>query len=313
LSGAAPGSAIRVAGLMKRYGELRAVNGIDLEVRRGEIFGLLGPNGAGKTTTIEILIGLLRADAGDVEVLGQRWTHKSSDRALRERIGVQLQETEFSERLTVEEIVRLFRAIYRNGKDPGEVIALLDLTSKRTARAGTLSGGQQQRLSLACALVCEPELLFLDEPSTGLDPRARAKLWEVILAFRERGGTVILTTHSMEEAARLCDRLAIIDHGKVIASGTPRELVNSLGAHEIIELETEGEPSLAPLEKIAGVRSAARVGARTVVRVDDLSASLPAVLAELEKQQKAPKKLWTHQATLDDVFIQRTGKGLEDA
>ncbi len=304
--------AVRVAGLVKRYGDFTAVDGIDLDVRRGECFGLLGPNGAGKTTTVEVLIGLLPSDGGDVEVLGRRWGN-GDDRGLRERLGVQLQETEFSEKLTVEEVVRLFRSLYREGRAPGEVIDALDLAPKRAARVGTLSGGQKQRLALACALVSDPEILFLDEPSTGLDPRARTELWSVIHAFQGRGGTVILTTHSMEEAARLCDRLAIVDRGRVIARGTPRELVASLGALEVIEVETEGAPDAAALEALPAVQATTRHGERTVLHVSELRVALPAVLAELDRQGRKLLTVGTHQATLDDVFLRLTGKGLEDA
>ena len=225
--------AVRCTGLVKRYGELTAVNGLDLEVRSGECFGLLGPNGAGKTTTIEILEGLLSADAGDVEVLGLRWGR--DDDALRERLGIQLQETRFDDRLKVIETMRLFRSFYRQGQNVDEVLALLELDTKRDTPYGKLSGGQKQRLAVACALVGRPELLFLDEPTTGLDPQSRRQLWTMLERFREQGGTILLTTHYMDEAEALCDRLAIVDYGRVIASGPPAELIASLDTGHIIE------------------------------------------------------------------------------
>jgi len=232
-SGDAPAAA-RCLELVKRYGDVTAVNGLDLEVRAGECFGLLGPNGAGKTTTVEILEGLTAPTSGTVEVLSRAWG-AGDDNDLRQHIGVQLQETQLAEKLTVAETVRLFRSFYRRGRDVDAVIRLVALDEKRNARVGKLSGGQRQRLAVACALVSDPDLLFLDEPTTGLDPQARLKLWEVVEEFRRRGGTVILTTHYMEEAERLCDRVAIMDHGRVIALGTPAELIAALGADQIVE------------------------------------------------------------------------------
>ncbi len=232
-----PALAVECRGLVKRYEDVVAVDGLDLTVRLGECFGLLGPNGAGKTTTVEILEGLLAADAGHVEVLGTRWDGRR-DRALRERLGIQLQETQLNDKLTVEETVRLFRSFYRRGRTVDEVIELVGLESKRASWVGKLSGGQRQRLAVACALVNRPDLLFLDEPTTGLDPQSRRQLWELLQQFRAQGGTTLLTTHYMEEAEALCDRVAIVDRGKVIASGTPRDLVATLGAgHEQATLE----------------------------------------------------------------------------
>jgi ABC-2 type transport system ATP-binding protein len=203
------------------------VDGIDLDVRAGECFGLLGPNGAGKTTTIEICEGLTPADSGDVEILGKRWT--SDAHALRQRLGIQLQETQLSEKLTVVETVTLFRSFFDRGPRPMDAVDLVQLREKAGARVGTLSGGQKQRLALACALVGDPDLLFLDEPTTGLDPQARRQLWDLIESFKSAGRTIVLTTHYMDEAERLCDRLAIMDRGKVIARGSPRELIAAYG------------------------------------------------------------------------------------
>jgi ABC-2 type transport system ATP-binding protein len=219
-------SALHVRGLRKAYRDVVAVDGIDLDVRLGECFGLLGPNGAGKTTTIEICEGLTTPDSGDVEVLGRRWATDAI--ALRERLGIQLQETQLADKLTVVETLKLFRSFYKQGPAVNEVIRLVQLDEKRNARVGALSGGQKQRLALACALVGAPELLFLDEPTTGLDPQARRQLWDLINVFKREGRTIVLTTHYMDEAEQLCDRVAILDHGHVIARGTPNELMASV-------------------------------------------------------------------------------------
>jgi ABC-2 type transport system ATP-binding protein len=218
--------ALRVQGLRKAYDDVVAVDGLDLQVQAGECFGLLGPNGAGKTTAIEICEGLLRADSGDVEVLGKRWETDAKD--LRELLGIQLQDTQLSEKLTVDETLTLFQSFYRGARDVGEVIDQVELGEKRHSRVGGLSGGQKQRLAIACALVGDPQLLFLDEPTTGLDPVSRRQLWELISKFQAEGKTIVLTTHYMEEAERLCDRVAIVDHGHVIALGTPRDLIESV-------------------------------------------------------------------------------------
>lgn len=218
--------ALRVKGLRKAYDDVVAVDGLDLQVDAGECFGLLGPNGAGKTTTMEICEGLLAADSGTVEVLGRRW--ESDARDLRELLGIQLQDTQLSEKLTVDETLTLFQSFYRDAVDVAVVIDKVELGEKRYSRVGSLSGGQKQRLAVACALVGNPQLLFLDEPTTGLDPQSRRQLWELISKFQAEGRTIVLTTHYMEEAERLCDRVAIVDHGKIIALGSPRDLVESV-------------------------------------------------------------------------------------
>ena len=223
---ASSAAALTVRGLRKAYSDVVAVDGLDLQVQAGECFGLLGPNGAGKTTTIEICEGLLAADSGSVEILGRRW--ESDSRDLRELLGIQLQDTQLSEKLTVEETLTLFQSLYRDARDIGEVIDQVELGEKRSSRVGGLSGGQKQRLAVACALVGNPQLLFLDEPTTGLDPQSRRQLWDLIAKFQSEGRTIVLTTHYMEEAERLCDRVAIVDHGKVIAEGSPRELTEAL-------------------------------------------------------------------------------------
>jgi ABC-2 type transport system ATP-binding protein len=303
--------------LTKRFGDVVAVAGLDLTVGAGECFGLLGPNGAGKTTTIEILEGLTPPDSGDVEILGTPWREGAAGRALRERLGIQLQETQLADKLTVTEVLALFRSFYRHSHTVAEVLALVELEEKRTARVVTLSGGQKQRLAVACALVSKPELLFLDEPTTGLDPQSRRQLWEIIRRFRAAGGTVLLTTHYMEEAERLCDRVAIMDHGKVIALGTPSELIASLGAEHVIEFAlSDGVPEdlMDPIRGVGGV-TAVRPGSGgggLSLTVTELHRALPALLALLQQRHLELSSLTTHHATLDDVFVALTGRQLRD-
>src|SRR5688500_1859529 len=309
----AAGPAVRCRGLVTRYGVVVAVAGIDLEVPRGVCFGLLGPNGAGKTTTLEMLEGLTPPTEGSVELLGRAW-RRGEDRALRRRLGVQLQETRLPDKLTVVEVLRLFRSFYDGGRSVEDALAIVQLEEKRKARVEKLSGGQKQRLSLACALVGDPELLFLDEPTTGLDPQARLSIWEIVERFKAAGGTVMLTTHAMEEAARLCDRLAVLDHGRIIAEGTPDELVASLGADQIVELAVAGEPEplLRALAGAPGVREATVRNGRLVLSCSAIGAALPAVLALLEREGRGLETLTTHQPTLEDVFVHLTGRGLRD-
>jgi ABC-2 type transport system ATP-binding protein len=225
-------NAVSCEHLRKTYGSVVAVADVSLAVKRGECFGLLGPNGAGKTTTIEILEGLLTPDAGDVEVLGLRWTHHATQ--LRQRLGIQLQETQLADKLTVEETLRLFRSFYHRGRTIEELLKIVELESKRASRVGQLSGGQKQRLSLACAVAGDPDLLFLDEPTTGLDPQSRRQLWSLLDQFRSRGGTILLTTHYMDEAEFLCDRVAIVDQGRILALDRPKDLIARLGEPKII-------------------------------------------------------------------------------
>jgi ABC-2 type transport system ATP-binding protein len=305
-------TALRCSGLVKRFADVTAVNGLDLEVFTGECFGLLGPNGAGKTTTVETLEGLTPSDEGTVELLGQRWAKGGDDRALRERIGVQLQETQLAEKVTVVETLRLFRSFYNRGHNVDEVIHTVALEEKRNARVGKLSGGQKQRLAVACALVSDPELLFLDEPTTGLDPQARLSLWDIVEKFRAGGGTILLTTHYMEEAARLCDRVAIMDHGKMIALGTPAELIESLGADQIIEFSVTQELNEEPLKRLPAVNHLHKRADVYALTVSEIGIALPALLAEIKRQQSELVTLTTHQATLEDVFVSLTGRMLRD-
>jgi ABC-2 type transport system ATP-binding protein len=300
---------IRCRELVKRYDDVLAVDGISLEVRRGECFGLLGPNGAGKTTTVEIFEGLLERDSGEVEILGETW--ERAGRKLRERIGITLQETQFIDKLTVLETLILFRSFYRNGPEPEAVLKWVELDEKANARFGKLSGGQKQRLSVACSLVGDPELLFLDEPTTGLDPVSRRQIWEGVGAFRDRGGSVLLTTHYMDEAHRLCDRVAIIDHGRVIALDTPARLIATLGAEHVVEFRTERAPDVARLESLPEVRSV-RVDDGTIsLTVAEVHRAVPALLDELQHQGLDLTSLVTHHATLEDVFVALTGRHLE--
>jgi ABC-2 type transport system ATP-binding protein len=303
--------AISCRGLVKRYPpDVIAVDGLDLEVPRGECFGLLGPNGAGKTTTVEILEGLLPPTAGTVEVLGRRWGQH--DEQLREAIGLTLQETHLYEKLTVRELVQLFRSLYRSGRSPDEVIRLVSLEEKADTWCERLSGGQRQRLAVATALVGDPELLFLDEPTTGLDPQSRRQLWDVVTELKARGKTVLLTTHYMDEAERLCDRVAIVDRGRIIALGTPRALVAAHVGQEIVEFQVDGvlaEPDLKGLPAVQAARPAA--GGWQLV-TDQVHVAIPALLALLRGRGLAAVALSTHRATLEDVFVTLTGRRLRD-
>src|SRR5215831_1427431 len=280
---------------------VHAVNGLDLTVESGGCFGLLGPNGAGKTTTIEILEGLLEPTSGEVEVLGQRWA--KAGRELRQRIGISLQETHLQDKLSVIETLRLFRSFYRRGRDVESLLRLVSLEDKQSAWYEKLSGGQKQRLAVACALVGDPELLFLDAPTTGRDPQSRRQLWDLVLTFKAEGRTLLLTTHYMDEAERLCDRVAIVDHGQVIAQGTPGQLVASLGGHEVIEFAQPGDGVDADtLARLPGVQGVHRHADGWALTVDQVHVAIPALLEHLESTRRPLTRLSTHRATLEDVF-----------
>ena len=315
-AGAPPTHALLVEGLRKYYGDVHAVDGLDLTVAPGECFGLLGPNGAGKTTTIEICEGLLTPDSGRVELLDLRWS--DDERELRQRLGIQLQETQLGEKLTVAETVRLFRSFYNRGRSVDDVIDLVQLGEKRDARVGKLSGGQKQRLALACAIVGDPDLLFLDEPTTGLDPQSRRQLWDLITEFKSLGRTILLTTHYMDEAEVLCDRVAIVDHGKVIALGTPEELIGALGAEHVVEFALAPESTGAKqvdddaLRALDGVRAVRPLAGGFELQVSALHRTVPALLALLARGNLELAHLTTHSATLEDVFVSLTGRQLRD-
>jgi len=310
--------AIHCANLTKTYPArppVEAVRGLNLSVNEGECFGLLGPNGAGKTTTIEILEGLLAATGGTVEVLGMQWGR--DDAAIRQRIGISLQETKLAEKLSVRETLALFRSFYKRGVDPDDAIARVSLEDKAAVWVGKLSGGQRQRLAVATAIVGDPDLLFLDEPTTGLDPQARRQLWEIIRSFRAQGRTVLLTTHYMDEAERLCDRVAVVDKGQVIALGSPRELIASLGGEHVIDFSLTGarEPAeslLETLRRIPAVTSARHEAESFALSVSEPHVALPAILEGLREQRLELASLTTRHASLEDVFVALTGRHLRD-
>jgi len=314
-------AAIQCRDLRKTYdGKVEAVRGLNLEIQPGECFGLLGPNGAGKTTTIEILEGLLQPTSGQVSIFGHTW--QENEREMREWLGISLQETRLSEKLTVRETIDLFASFYREPRSSQEVLEQLELTEKADAWVGKLSGGQRQRLAVATALVCNPKILFLDEPTTGLDPQSRRQLWEIIRVFQRDGGTVLLTTHYMDEAERLCDRLAIVDHGQIIAEGSPADLINRLGGHHVVEFSVSGNHGSAGKPESHAEKDAWR-GLPSVesVREDDGLVALnvkqphltiPALLDAIDKQGSQLQHLTTRQASLEDVFVRLTGRHLRD-
>ena len=308
--------ALSARNLTKRYGDLTAVDGIDLAVRRGTCVGLLGPNGAGKTTTIEMLEGLKTPDGGAIQILDRAWARDAHE--IRERIGVQLQDTKLEDKITVAEAIGLFASFYRNRRPLNEVLGEVGLEEKKDARFESLSGGQKQRLAIACALVNRPELLFLDEPTTGLDPQARRRVWEIVEAFKREGGTVLLTTHYMEEAERLSDEVVIIDRGKVIESGQPRDVVARLGAEAVVELQfvdgsADGAIDDELLRAIPGIQAIRREPNALVLTTTAVQSTVGALLGVLKERDVALEDLRTHRPTLEDVFVSLTGKHLRDA
>jgi ABC-2 type transport system ATP-binding protein len=309
-------AAILCRDLHKRYpsrtGPIDAVNGLNLEVEVNECFGLLGPNGAGKTTTIEIVEGLMPPTSGEVQVLGQSWG--KDDDALRQRLGISLQETRLAEKLTVRETLVLFRSFYRRGLTPDTVLDQVQLTEKADAYVGKLSGGQRQRLAVACALVGDPELLFLDEPTMGLDPHARRQLWDILRGFRSQGRTILLTTHYMDEAERLCDRVAVVDRGKVIALGTPRELIARLGGEHFVEFAVENGAPIEDrvLEALPEVVSVRHEDSSYCLAVKAPHVTIPALLQRLQTEKRTLARLTTRHASLEDVFVTLTGRHLGD-
>jgi ABC-2 type transport system ATP-binding protein len=308
-------AAIECRDLRKTYdGKVEAVRGLSLQIEAGECFGLLGPNGAGKTTTIEILEGLLDPTSGEVTILGHTW--QKNQREVREWLGISLQETRLSEKLSVRETIELFASFYREPRSADEVLEDLQLGEKADARVGKLSGGQRQRLAVATALVGNPRILFLDEPTTGLDPQSRRQLWDIIRNFQRGGGTVLLTTHYMDEAERLCDRLAIVDHGVVIAGGTPSELIERLGGHHVVEFEASGNSgagaALDAWRALPGVESLRHDNGLVSLTVREPHLTIPALLDAVEKHGSQLLHLTTRQASLEDVFVNLTGRHLRE-
>ena len=311
------GSPIQCTNLRKTYdGKVEAVRGLSLQIEAGQCFGLLGPNGAGKTTTIEILEGLLAPTSGEVRIFGYTW--KENERQLREWIGISLQETRLSEKLNVRETIELFASFYSEPRPAAEVLEELELTEKADAWVGKLSGGQKQRLAVATALVGNPRILFLDEPTTGLDPQSRRQLWDIIRAFQKKGGTVLLTTHYMDEAERLCDRLAIVDHGEIIAEGTPADLIDRLGGHHVVEFQVDKNAhgndnhNLERWRSLPSVESVRREDATVCLSVREPHLTIPALLDAVTNQGHQLEHLSTRQASLEDVFVQLTGRHLRE-
>ncbi|HEY6304450.1 MAG TPA: ABC transporter ATP-binding protein [Terriglobales bacterium] len=307
---------VESSNLRKTYdGKVEAVRGLSLQIEAGQCFGLLGPNGAGKTTTIEILEGLLAPTSGEVRIFGHTWN--DNPRRLREWIGISLQETRLSEKLNVRETIELFASFYSEPRPAADILEELQLTEKADAWVGKLSGGQKQRLAVATALVGNPRILFLDEPTTGLDPQSRRQLWDIIRAFQQKGGTVLLTTHYMDEAERLCDRLAIVDHGVIIAEGTPSDLIDRLGGHQVVEFqvnknEDRSDDNLDRWRSLPSVESVRREDSTVCLSVREPHLTIPALLGAVTEEGCQLKHLSTRQASLEDVFVRLTGRHLRE-
>ena len=301
---------IRVRGLTKRYGDVRAVDGIDFDVGAGEIFGLLGPNGAGKTTTVEILEGLREPDGGEVSVLGIDVTRDAD--ALKPRIGVSLQTAAMYPKLTVAELIDLFRSFYQTTRPTDELIDAFELGERRNAQSQVLSGGQRQRLGVALSLVNDPELIFLDEPTTGLDPAARRSLWDLVRGFKDQGRTVLLTTHYMEEAEILCDRLAIMDHGRILEMGTVEDLVTRHFQERAVRFDRVDGLGHDELAALPAVTAAKEDTHETLVYTNDVAATIGALLPLADGRGIELRNLGIRRATLEDVFLELTGRALRD-
>lgn len=305
-------SAIKLIDLKKYYGETKAVDGISLEVSQGEVFGMLGPNGAGKTTTVETIEGLREPDSGTVEVLGMDVTKQTQ--AVKQRIGVQLQNTALFPRLTVREVINLFQSFF-NGerRTTDELIKIMNLEEKENTYSQDLSGGQKQRLSVALALINRPEIVFLDEPTTGLDPAARRNMWETVQQIQKDGATVFLTTHYMEEAQALCDRVAVVDAGKIIAMDSPKKLISEHFSESAVEFENLMDmPDEGTLKSLAGVVRTRRDGNIITLYTSDTAATLKGLTAAADNGLIKFQDLHVRRATLEDVFLKLTGKRIRD-
>ena len=310
LGAAATEPVIRVRGLIKRYGDVKAVDGIDFEVAAGEVFGLLGPNGAGKTTTVEILEGLRSPDGGQATVLGVDVADGAA--SLKPRIGVSLQTASLYPKLTVVEVIDLFRSFYTNPRPTEELINALELGERRNAQTRELSGGQRQRLAVALALVNDPELIFLDEPTTGLDPAARRSLWDLIRELKAAGRTVLLTTHYMEEAEVLCGRLAIMDHGHIIEMGTVDELISKRFKERAVRFDSIDALTETELAGLPAVTTVKHDADATLLYTSDVADTIGALLSLTESRGVDPQNLGVRRATLEDVFLELTGRALRD-
>jgi ABC-2 type transport system ATP-binding protein len=302
--------AIEAENLHKRFKDVLAVRGVSLKVASGEVFGLLGPNGAGKTTTMEMLEGLVTPDEGDIKILGLGWRRDGS--AIRSRIGVQFQSTELDDKIKVREALEMFGRYYPKARKPAEMLALLQLEDKAESYQKKLSGGQRQRLALGLALVNDPELVFLDEPTTGLDPQARQGLWDIVRKLKSEGRTVLITTHYMDEAEALCDRVGIMDRGQVLQLGTPRELIASLSQPSFAEIEFLGPmPDVEQFATRFGKPVEAKAGHWSIALTDPQK-DLADLLACVEALHVPMEQLHVRRASLEDVFLQRTGRSLRD-
>ncbi len=299
-------TAVTVHNLHKRYGDVRAADGVTFDVAAGEVFGLLGPNGAGKTTAVECILGLKQPDSGRITVLGME--HGALSRQIKARIGAQLQTTGLYPRLTVGELVDLFARLFPQARPTDEVLDLVSLRDKAKARSANLSGGQRQRLAVALALVNDPDLVFLDEPTTGLDPQARRQLWDVIRDLKRAGKTVLLTTHYMEEAEQLCDRVAVMDQGRIIALDTPEALINRHFHETAIEFVALGEAPRKRLAALPGVAQTIFENGRPTLYSTDVPRTMAGLFGLVESGELAFKDMTVRQATLEDVFLKLTGR-----
>lgn len=303
-------AAIVVENLQKSYGDLKAVDGLSFTVEKGEVFGLLGPNGAGKTTTVEILIGLRERDGGGVQVTGFDPAREGD--AVKAQIGVQLQQTELFPLLSVEEILHLFASFYRDSKPVAELLDLVGLQERRKAKYRHLSGGQKQRLSLALTLINDPALVFLDEPTTGLDPQARRALWDIVEQMRDQGKTVLLTTHYMEEAEVLCRRVAVIDHGKILALGTPRDLVDEFVPERAIEIALADGLDAGSLEGLSGATRVVVKNGSAAIYTTNIRETMASLLQVSGESALSLDSLRIQRGTLEDVFLHLTGRNIRE-